>query len=114
MEHAEILMIDSNDLGKYFGILFLEDRCLKLRVGDCFSFFFSSFTLTVYIIWVLQHNVEPNVRFNLFGQMRVVQSRYAFDWVLLVSEGLEEADDTFGDTGLLSSFVNVCGQWIEE
>jgi len=109
MEHAEILMINSNNLREYFRILFLKDRCLKLRISYGLSFFFSSFTLTIYIIWVLQHNIKPNIWLNLFGQMRVVQSRNAFDWVLLVSEGLEEADDTFGNTSLLSSFVNVCG-----
>ena len=108
MKHAEILVINSNNLREYFGILFLKDGCLKLRIGYRFSFFFACLTLTIYIIWVLQHNVKPNIGFNLFGQMRVVQSRYAFDWVLLVSEGLEEADDAFRDTSLLSSFVNVC------
>jgi len=109
MEHAEILMINSNHLGKYFGILFLKDRSLKLGIGYCFSFFFSSFALTIYVIWVLEDNVKPDVGFNLFGQMRIVQSRYAFNWVLFISEGLEETDDTFGDTSLLSSFVDVCG-----
>jgi hypothetical protein len=114
MEHAEILMINSNDLWKYFRILFLKDRSLKLRISNGFGFFFSGFTLTIYVIWVLKHNIQPNIGFNLFGQMCIIQSRYAFNWVLIVSEGLEETDDTFGDTSLLPSFVNVRGQWIEE
>jgi hypothetical protein len=102
-------MINCNHLGKYFGILFLKDGSLKLGISYCFGFFFSGFTFTIYVIWVLENNIKPNVWFNLFGQMRIVQSRYAFNWVLIVCEGLEEADDTFGDTSLLSSFVDVCG-----
>ena len=109
MEHAEILMINGNHLGKYFGIFFLKDGSLKLGISYCFGFFFTCFTFTIDVIWVLKNDIEPNVGFNLFGQVRIVQSRYAFDWVLIVCEGLEETDDTFGDTSLLSSFVDVCG-----
>jgi hypothetical protein len=92
----------------------LKDGSLKLRISNGFSFFFSSFTLAIDVIRVLKHNIQPNVGFNLFGQMCIVQSRYAFNGVLIVSEGLEETDDTFGDTSLLPSFVNVRGQRIEE
>ena len=63
---------------------------------------------------MLDDNVQPNVRFDLLGKMRVLKCRNAFDRILIIREGLEEAYDALGDTCLLSSLMDINSLRIEK
>ena len=61
-----------------------------------------------------EHNVEPNVRFDLPCQVSELQGTDRLDWRVSFRKRLEEADNTFRDTSLFAAFVNINGWWIEE
>jgi hypothetical protein len=95
-------------------VFFLEDGCLELIISNGLSFNIVSLSFSVDGVGMCDDHVQPDVWFHLLDEMRVLQSRYALDGVLLVCEGLEELYNTFADTGLLSPLMNVYGFWVEE
>jgi hypothetical protein len=114
MEHTKILMKLHQNLVEKFTVLLLEQRSLKLVVGNGLGVYVIGLALTVDCIWVLDDHVQPYIWLDLLDEMRVLQSRNALDGVLFVSERLEEADDSLGDTGLLSPLMDIDRPWVEE
>ena len=61
-----------------------------------------------------QHNIQPYVFLNLLDDMGELLSTDAFHGIVIFCEWLEEGDNTFADSRLLATLVDVDCRWVEE
>ena len=109
MEEAEVIVVSIDQFQKDARVLLLEERLLRvvLLVGDGLLLLFDCLLGPKHVFWVCQHDVEPDILLNLLDDVRELLGTNAFDWIVILREGLEEGDDSFADAGLLPSFVDV-------
>lgn len=66
MKHAKVHVKGVNNFMKQLRVLLLENRALKLLISYSLTFLLRTLFWPVDGLWVLDHNVEPNVLLDLF------------------------------------------------
>ena len=61
-----------------------------------------------------EHNIEPDIRFDLSSQVRELQSTYRLDWRVVFRKRFKETDNTLRDTSLLAALMDINRWWVEE
>ena len=116
MEQGKEAVVLLQDLMENLWVLFPEIAILKLSIGDGLSILRALFSVfyTVEAIWVLDHDIEPDVSLNLAQHVRVRTCRYTLNRRFHFWERLEKVDDTLADANLLPLLMNVHIAGIEE
>ena len=99
-----------------FAIFFAERAILELGIGNRFSILRAFFSVLdpVEALWMLYHDIEPNVGLDLGKNVSVRAGRDALDGSLHFREWLEKVDNALTDAYLLPLLVNVHIAWVEE
>ena len=116
MEQCEKGVILLEHLVQDFAIFFAERAVLELRIGNRFSVLRALFSVLdpVEALWMLDHDIEPNVCLDLGKNVSVRAGRDALVGSLHFREWLEKVDNTLTDTHLLPLLVNVHITRVEE
>jgi len=81
VEKAKQVVERVNNFVEELGVFLLEEGSLKLVVCYRFRLGVCRLTLSVDSVWVLDDNIQPNIRFNLLCEMRVLESGDTLYWV---------------------------------
>ena len=116
MEQCEKGVILLEHLVQDFAIFFAERAVLELGIGNRFSVLRALFSVfdPVEALWMLDHDIEPNVRLDLGKDVSVRAGRDALDGSLHFREWLEKVDNALTDAHLLPLLVNVHIARVEE
>ena len=116
MEQCEKGVILLEHLVQDFAIFFAERAVLELRIGNRFSVLRALFSVLdpVEALWMLDHDIEPNVRLDLGKDVSVRAGRDALYGSLHFREWLEKVDNALTDAHLLPLLVNVHIARVEE
>ena len=116
MEQCEKGVILLEHLVQDFAIFFAERAVLELRIGNRFSVLRAFFSVLdpVEALWMLDHDIEPNVRLDLGKDVSVRAGRDALDGGFHFREWLEKVDNALTDAHLLPLLVNVHIARVEE
>ena len=61
-----------------------------------------------------EHNIEPDIRFNLSSQVSELKRADRLNWRVVFRKRFKETDNTLRNTSLLATLMDINRWWVEE